>query len=117
MARALDYDAARELLTRTFEQAESDFRDGTSVVVPEGIVAAPPKLFQSRTQAYREALLGCAIAHLLDPKIDIHKPYVGHGVDAYFPLCRRKPASMADMDPKSAGTNIVVQVAIEIVNS
>jgi SacI restriction endonuclease len=83
MARALDYAAAKELLSRTFEQAEADFRNRTSVAIPEKVETVLPIIFGSRTKAYREALLGCAIAHILDPKIDVHKPYVAHGEDAF----------------------------------
>ncbi len=36
-------------------------------------------LFKARSQSYREALLGCAIARLQDQSIDVRHPYVGQG--------------------------------------
>lgn len=40
-------------------------------------------VFSSSTQAYREVLLGCAVARILDKSIDIHLPYVAHGPTAF----------------------------------
>ena len=41
------------------------------------------KLFSSTTQAFREALLGCLIAHISDKTINIRKPYISQGSDAF----------------------------------
>ena len=40
-------------------------------------------VFASGTQAYREVLLGCILAKLEDPDIDVHKPYMAHGKHAF----------------------------------
>jgi hypothetical protein len=40
-------------------------------------------LFESKTQAYREVLLGCILARSLHPKVDIRLPYVQQGERAY----------------------------------
>lgn len=40
-------------------------------------------LFESSTQAYREALLGCLVAKILDPATDVRLPYVGLGPQAF----------------------------------
>lgn len=40
-------------------------------------------VFQSKTQSYREVLLGCAIAHLLDLSINIRLPYVKQGENSF----------------------------------
>jgi SacI restriction endonuclease len=41
------------------------------------------KIFESATQAYREVLLGCILAKLQDPAIDVRRPYIGHGENAF----------------------------------
>lgn len=83
MARQVDYDLARKTLESEFDLAEGDFRDNRVVNVPALIKTSVDVLFKSRTQAYREALLGCCLARLQDDQIDITKPYVNQGDDAY----------------------------------
>jgi hypothetical protein len=46
-------------------------------------VAAAEVLFASPAQSYREALLGCGLARLLDQSINIRHPYISHGSDAF----------------------------------
>ena len=83
MGRQIDYVAAKSLLAQIFSQAETHFRDNIPVQVPDGIVEATERLFASSTQAYREALIGCALARILDPEIDIHLPYMNQGANAF----------------------------------
>src|SRR5690606_26294262 len=83
MARQIDYDRARDLLEAQFSLAEEDFRDGISIGVPQDLESSVQTLFTSKTQAYREALVGCCLARLLDDQIDITKPYVNQGDHAY----------------------------------
>lgn len=83
MARQIDYDAARVILQEQFDLAEVDFRENQRVDVPELVATSVKVLFDSKTQAYREALVGCCLARLIDPKIEITKPYVNQGDDAY----------------------------------
>ncbi len=40
-------------------------------------------VFASSTQAYREVLLGCTLAKLLDASVNIRQPYVDQGPDAF----------------------------------
>jgi hypothetical protein len=40
-------------------------------------------LFESKTQAYREVLLGCILARLVNREVDIRLPYVQQGERAY----------------------------------
>lgn len=49
----------------------------------QSVAVACQRLFRSSTQAYREALLGCVLAKLLSAAIDVRKPYVSHGSDAF----------------------------------
>ncbi len=83
MARSINYQAAASLLASAFMEAESDFAAGAPQPVPDALVAAADRLFSSNTQAYREVLIGCALARLLDDEIDIRLPYVNQGDAAY----------------------------------
>lgn len=83
MGRVINYADARALLAEIFTQAEAHFRDNIAVEISSGIVEATERLFASSTQAYREALVGCALARILDPAIDIHLPYMNQGENAF----------------------------------
>lgn len=39
------------------------------------VLSQVEEIFSTKTAAYREALLGCIIAKLVDPEVDIRKPY------------------------------------------
>lgn len=83
MARALDYHAASELLAEVFRDAETRCGAGEAPPVAPEINDAIERLMQSRTQAYREVLISCALARLLDEQIDLSLPYVNQGEFAY----------------------------------
>ncbi len=71
------------MLAAVFLEAEADFAAGSPVAVPDVLSAATARLIASNTQAYREVLIGCALARLLDDHIDIRHPYVNQGENAY----------------------------------
>ena len=83
MARPINYEAAAALLEEVFAEGEADFAAGVVPAVPDELAAATERLMLSRTQAYREVLVGCCLARLLDDQIDIRLPYVKHGDTAY----------------------------------
>ena len=83
MGRNLDYDAARQLLEEQFALAEDDYQLNRPATVPESMASSVETLFQSQTQAFREALIGCCIARILDSGIDIRFPYMGQDDNAY----------------------------------
>jgi hypothetical protein len=83
MARQIDFDRATSLLAELFSVAEEDFRDSRSIDVPADIVAFTDRLFSSQTAAYREALVGCAVARVLDPLVDIRLPATEYGENAF----------------------------------
>lgn len=83
MARQINRDEARELLRQQFANAEEDFRSDAPIDMPKVVVANTERLFESKTQAYREALIGCVIARVLDPKIDIRLPATEYGENAF----------------------------------
>jgi hypothetical protein len=80
---ALNYEAALYVLTDEFDLAEEAFREGETENVPLEIQRATLVLFRSQTQAYREALIGCALARILDETIDIRLPYANQGPNAF----------------------------------
>lgn len=83
MARPIDYSAAGSLLEAVFAAAEADFAAGRLHDVPAELAKATDQLMSSATQAYREVLVGCCLARILDPLIDVHLPYVNQGDAAY----------------------------------
>ena len=80
----IDYQAARQLLDTEFAAVENASLAGHPAVPSnEQIVEQFNPVFASATQAYREVLLGCIVAKIQDPALDVHKPYMSHGPDAY----------------------------------
>lgn len=83
MAISIDYDSVSELLNALFDEAETDLLAQTvRPDIPE-IDEALDTIFSSRTQAFREAVLGCFLAKAHDYGTNIRKPYVAQGDDAY----------------------------------
>jgi hypothetical protein len=78
-----DYERAREYLVALFEQAENDYRDKQPPAVPDFVMEVTGVLFASPTQSYREALLGCGLARLVDRAVNIRHPYINQGPDAF----------------------------------
>ena len=79
----IDYGAARDLLERVFVEAEADLLRQSEPEIPPALQEPFAEIFASRTQAYREALLGCVIARLQDKAIDVRSPYANQGPTAY----------------------------------
>lgn len=83
MARPIDYDAARALLATAFGAAEAAFASGLGYPMHDDLARATERLMASPTQAYREVLLGCCVARILDASVDVRLPYVNQGDAAY----------------------------------
>ena len=79
----INYEEALAELERLFAIAEDRFRRNPAPQEPERAVAALRTLFATPVQSYREALLGCCIARILDDTIDIRLPYANQGAAAY----------------------------------
>jgi hypothetical protein len=79
----IDYEAAREILATEYEAAEELFREGREVPLPDAVRQAIALVFRSHTQAYREALVGCALARIQDQNINIRLPYVNQAPNAF----------------------------------
>ena len=80
----IDYRVARAELETAFDSAETTLLADQSVDAHDQHVAeAVDTVFSSNTQAFREVLLGCLLARIQDKAIDVRKPYVSQGNDAY----------------------------------
>lgn len=79
----IDYDQARKVLDEHFRQVEETHLTDKYQVPPAEVEAACNIVFNSNTQAYREVLLGCVVAKLLDPRINIRQPYVDQSEAAF----------------------------------
>jgi hypothetical protein len=80
---ALNYDDASKLLDVLFSRAEEDHLKLSSPVVAEPIQQACDVMFASKTQAYRETLLGCLVAKIQNADTNIRQPYVDQGDQAF----------------------------------
>lgn len=78
-----DYERAAELLAELFSEAEAAHLRGRPLEVGAELENAAEVLFQSRTQSYREVLLGCGLARLVDGSINIRHPYMSQGANAF----------------------------------
>ena len=79
----IEYDNARIILETAFAQVEADLLRGLEPSVSEEFGDSCDVVFRSRTQAFREVLLGCAIARIQDNGINIRQPYVNQGANAF----------------------------------
>jgi hypothetical protein len=80
----IDYDPAWGLLEKLYTEAQDDFLSGTAQLsLGEELRAASANVFWSKTQSYREVLLGCSVARYLDRKLNVRKPYIDLGADAF----------------------------------
>lgn len=75
MPVSIDYEALRHSLETLYAEAEASLAEAQSPL-PHAVELALQKLFSSRTQAYREVLLGAAIVKLHYPNTNIRYPYV-----------------------------------------
>lgn len=80
---AIDYDAARALLLQLLDEAKLRHENTGSSLSSTALSTALDALFTSRTQSYREVLLGCGLARILDQSIDIRLPYIQQGAAAF----------------------------------
>jgi SacI restriction endonuclease len=81
---SIDYKSARELLNAEFSEVERMALEGQGQPKIRGSISKLfDSIFESSTQAYREVFLGCILARLSDRNIDLTKPYVNQGEDAY----------------------------------
>lgn len=80
---AFDYERAKQILKSSFARAEELFRSEQVPPLEEALIDQADLLFGSNTQSYREALIGCTLARIIDPDCDIRLPYVNQGSRAF----------------------------------
>ncbi len=80
---AIDYGKAAALLKDLFAEAEAAYEAPVPPPVSQNVQDATKTIFASSTQAYREVLLGCGLARMLDRSINIRHPYINMGKDAF----------------------------------
>lgn len=79
----IDYAIAKTMLAELFVATEAEYNERRPIAVEDEVSAASETVFRSASQGYREALLGCAIARLLDATSNIRFPYIQQGDNAY----------------------------------
>lgn len=79
----VDYDAAQNILEELHTTIVRLRSEGKAPSVPSNLLQEFKNVFSSATAAYRETLLGCSTARLVDDSVNIRKPYMGQGADAF----------------------------------
>lgn len=79
----LDFDSAPGILAELFTEIQPFILQGTAPPVTGELEQSFQIIFATTVQAYRETLLGCALARLQDRAINIRLPYVNQGPGAY----------------------------------
>ncbi|WP_322496647.1 hypothetical protein [Chloroflexus sp.] len=79
----IDYQQALPRLEQMFRSAEELYLQQSIPDINPSLIPIADDLFKSPTKSYREALLGCSLAKLLNPAINIRHPYINHGDDAF----------------------------------
>lgn len=78
----ISYATARNALNDCFEEAVKELLPEVQEML-QNYQSAFDTVFESKTQSYREALLGCALVHYLSAEVNIRLPYVKQGADAF----------------------------------
>jgi len=79
----IDYEKAKDLLAKTFLRVEHSLHTERHSQIPEVLAILFEKVFSSKTQAYREVLLGCLVTRILERNVDIRSPYVSQGPNSF----------------------------------
>lgn len=77
-----DYRAARILLASLFREITNPPSPLANDLL-KTYSDAFDTVFESKTQSYREVLLGCALMRLINPSINIRLPYIKQGSDSF----------------------------------
>ena len=78
----IEYDDAKTLLNDAYDEAIRELPPSVSKYLITNKMNLDT-IFSSRTQSYREALLGCAVAKYQDLRCNVRHPYVKQGKDAF----------------------------------
>jgi hypothetical protein len=83
MGRKINEEKLAALLEQEFQSALDFYLKGLRPSVSQGISSAIDALFLSRTQSFREALLGSFLAKISDKQIEVRLPYANQGKNAF----------------------------------
>ena len=78
----IDYQEAKNKLFALYQQVSASMSDGVLSALNDNIENLDC-IFNSKTQSYREVLLGCALVHLIDTSVNIRLPYINHGEGSF----------------------------------
>lgn len=78
-----EHKGVRDIIEQSFDRAEQALLTYHPPMVSDKMRDACDIVFASRTQAYREVLLGCLLARISDRDTDIRLPYVDLGPRAF----------------------------------
>lgn len=79
----VDYEKTMGLLDELYAEIDTARLHGAKPPIPSGLEADYDILFSSRTQAYRETLLGCILIKALASDVNVRLPYSKQGKNAY----------------------------------
>jgi hypothetical protein len=79
MGHSLDYDEARKELIVNLRKVEDNLFSNNAIGTNEVTEKDFETLFASNTQAFREVLVGCCLARILDSEVDVRLIYVNQG--------------------------------------
>ena len=77
-----DYNEAKNLLLSLYRQVSEIVSEDVEIVLSDN-VANFDCVFLSKTQSYREVLLGCALIHRIDSRLNLRTPYAKQGANAF----------------------------------
>ncbi|MCA3435994.1 MAG: restriction endonuclease, SacI family [Rhodobacter sp.] len=75
----IDYTQAQEELNVNLRKVEDDLQTGSATYGKAAFQGDLAILFSSNTQAFREVLIGCCLARILDSEVDVRLVYVNQG--------------------------------------
>ncbi|MGB3906243.1 MAG: restriction endonuclease, SacI family [Anaerolineae bacterium] len=79
----IETEEIRTVLDESLTRAETAFLEDKTPRVPSVFADSCDVVFGSKTQAYREVLVGCLLARIHDKATDIRLPYVKLGANAF----------------------------------
>jgi len=79
----IDHEQSNKELREALREAEIFIAEEKAPDAPAGLEEQFDKIFESKTQAIREALLGCVLAGIVDSAVDLRLPYMSQGAQAF----------------------------------
>jgi SacI restriction endonuclease len=83
MSKTINYKSATNLLNECLEGVTNGNFKSDEYIVDESVLSASQTLFASKTQSYREVLLGCSLVRYFDKSVDLKLPYINLGQNSY----------------------------------